>query len=623
MSQRFRIILSIVFFAMVPHPSHTADAPLSSKNGRLLGKADCLASLDTFDEVDIKPAHTIVAEIARPDINPPLIPSVDAGRIPADAPTQEMTPFEGFASDDVVETPMSAPSNEVPIVSQPLTIPSINESPENIITREPTVETVTGVVTAVKESEQLPAVTPVLIPSTNQKPIIVKQPLAGQSAGEPEAVPQQDLLEQESVGIEQAPVQENGANGAAEVPQEFTSTSQFIPESLPENQSEAPSESESPEADPENQSAQQGPGESSSSSEGLPTSSPSTMQESIPAAPVPAAPQFSPPVEQVDQIPIDEIVGIDTVDLEEPQGNWLYKRIWWERAEQKYEKLKQRVAEILETRMLFFTQRSEIDKDVIDPFYQSIGLKRGELSGVIADVLAKLNERKEKGETLDIKERDMFEKAQTELAALEQLHKDVEGITQLDHDLDSSLAKLMEQINVVRQYEQEAWLKFKEIARVLDEKAARELFFQIEVSTKNVRDVQEYLAGPFTQHYKQLIETIHKQVEQVNREIQALIDKGVDLKSYLEKIRAPEQPVQLVVEDDEEVEIIEQPKGIVGTILDYIVSAFGAVWGGVKKVGSFIFSIVRWPYDKIVGTTPVASVNDADDDEDTQDQIED
>src|SRR5690606_16000794 len=30
---------------------------------------------------------------------------------------------------------------------------------------------------------------------------------------------------------------------------------------------------------------------------------------------------------------VQEAEGIDTVTLEEPQGNWLYKRVWWERAQ--------------------------------------------------------------------------------------------------------------------------------------------------------------------------------------------------------------------------------------------------------------------------------------------------
>src|SRR5689334_7513565 len=30
--------------------------------------------------------------------------------------------------------------------------------------------------------------------------------------------------------------------------------------------------------------------------------------------------------------------GIDTVSLEDAQGNWLFKRVWWERAEDRYGK---------------------------------------------------------------------------------------------------------------------------------------------------------------------------------------------------------------------------------------------------------------------------------------------
>ena len=56
-------------------------------------------------------------------------------------------------------------------------------------------------------------------------------------------------------------------------------------------------------------------------------------------APVPMQPApISPEQPEQDEI---EIKGIDTVDINEPKGNWLYKRIWWEKAERTYEKIKQ------------------------------------------------------------------------------------------------------------------------------------------------------------------------------------------------------------------------------------------------------------------------------------------
>jgi hypothetical protein len=95
----------------------------------------------------------------------------------------------------------------------------------------------------------------------------------------------------------------------------------------------------------------------------------------------------------------DEIMGIDTVDLENPQGNWLYKRVWWEKAEAKFEKIRAAVNKILEMRTGFFAKRAELDKTVLDPFYIKIGLSQGELQEILAELIAhataKTEEKKE------------------------------------------------------------------------------------------------------------------------------------------------------------------------------------------------------------------------------------
>src|SRR5438105_2755246 len=54
--------------------------------------------------------------------------------------------------------------------------------------------------------------------------------------------------------------------------------------------------------------------------------------------------EAKPPVEQI------KPEGIDTVSLEDPQGNWLFKKIWWERAETLYGKIREAVTSIWESR---------------------------------------------------------------------------------------------------------------------------------------------------------------------------------------------------------------------------------------------------------------------------------
>ena len=60
-------------------------------------------------------------------------------------------------------------------------------------------------------------------------------------------------------------------------------------------------------------------------------------------------------------------------------------------------------------------------------------------------------------------------------------------------DIDATLKKLMEQIDRARKYEREAWNNFKDIAHVLSDKKARELFYQMDTAHNNLKDIQEYV----------------------------------------------------------------------------------------------------------------------------------
>ncbi len=287
------------------------------------------------------------------------------------------------------------------------------------------------------------------------------------------------------------------------------------------------------------------------------------------------------PVEQVAQ-EVEEI-GIDTIDIDEPQGNWLFKRMWWEHAEKRYEKIRDLVKKIWESRMNFFIKRTELDKMTLDPFYISMGLGQGELYEILSELVSRIDqERKEEG-VLTQPERSLLNRLKAEQQTLEQTKLDVELISQLDHDIDQALNRLMEQINRVRAYEREAWEHFKNIARVLNDKKARELFFKIDTALRNIKSIDDYLQRDFTQHFNQLLQKINDQVNKVTNEVQGLKEKGIDFKKQLDTIEAEEeQPVpEQEVEEEKEEEVTPG-------------------WG--TRLWNNFVAIVRWPYEKLVGT---------------------
>ncbi len=99
------------------------------------------------------------------------------------------------------------------------------------------------------------------------------------------------------------------------------------------------------------------------------------------------APEAAPEGEEK-ELGEDEVMGIDTVDIADPQGNWLYKRVWWERAEAKFEKIREAVNKVLEVRSGFFAKRAELDKNVLDTLYIKIDISQGELQEILKELIA-------------------------------------------------------------------------------------------------------------------------------------------------------------------------------------------------------------------------------------------
>ncbi len=279
--------------------------------------------------------------------------------------------------------------------------------------------------------------------------------------------------------------------------------------------------------------------------------------------------------------------GIDTVSLENPQGNWLYKRIWWERAEERYEKIRLLVDAVWESRTIFFVKRNELDRSVFDPFYLNVGIGQGELQTILTELVDFFEKHREQQGDLNEQERSLYDTIATEEEALKLLKQDIESIANLDHEIDNALGTLMNQINRVRQFERQAWENFKEIAHILNDTKARELYYMIEGAARNIKNISTYLEQDFFNHFTKLIDEATKHVNRVQNQIESLKEKGVSFKRQAELL---EQTEQQPAEEEEE-EIAPKPK----------LSWFGWIMSGISSVSDFIFSIIRMPYDMIFG----------------------
>jgi len=297
----------------------------------------------------------------------------------------------------------------------------------------------------------------------------------------------------------------------------------------------------------------------------------------------------------VEELTPQSPVGIDTVSLEEPQGNWLFKRIWWERAEERYEKIRLLVDAIWESRTRFFLGRNKLDREILDPFYIGTGLTLGELQIILSEQIDLLEKQREEEGTLTEEERETYESLATEQESLKQLKMDIDSIANLDHAIDDALDKLMQQINNARNLETQAWNNFKEIAHILNDTKARELYYMIEGAARNIKNISNYLEQSFLTHFDTLMYETVSHIQRVQARMQALKEKGVTFKSQAEQKALQEEQERLRAEEEatEQEEEEAKPKPKTG-LFNWIIS-------GIKSVFSFIVSIIRLPYDMIFG----------------------
>jgi hypothetical protein len=231
-----------------------------------------------------------------------------------------------------------------------------------------------------------------------------------------------------------------------------------------------------------------------------------------------------------------EPMTIDTVGLEEPSGNWLFKRIWWEKAEELYDAIKTKVEEIATARTKFFTQRTELDRTVFEPFNHAVGMEQGELSVIVDYLINELDALKAREGSLTKQEQELLTLLSAQKTDLEQLQLDVKAIGQAGDNMDEALNKLNERVNFARGYEQQAWQHFRTIAKVLDEKKARALYYTMETLNKNVVDIFTYIATTFSTYFDQQAKVAKDQVTRINTTVTMLKEKGLDFAKQVKQM---------------------------------------------------------------------------------------
>lgn len=312
-------------------------------------------------------------------------------------------------------------------------------------------------------------------------------------------------------------------------------------------------------------------------------------------------PMAQPSAPMVSEQPVSEapeLLGIDTVNLTEPSGNWLYKRIWWEKAQDRYEKIKGLVDRTFDARMIFFNKRNELEHTVFDPFYIHSGLGRGELEEILSYLMKQMELAREKHGTLTEAERAFLAIMNKEKETLEQLRLDIEGIAKLDQAVDGALDKLMEQLNLVRNYERKAWENFKQIAQELSDAKAKELYYGMVTYEENIGAIYNYIKHEYAQYFDQLVKTAKDNVERIQSAIKLLKEKGIDFKKQAQELVKKASPQERERLEQERLELERQEQEEAerqNSWTGWITGFFSSAWHGITEFfGSIYDTVSGW-----------------------------
>jgi len=296
------------------------------------------------------------------------------------------------------------------------------------------------------------------------------------------------------------------------------------------------------------------------------------------------APGAMPPMQIVEPQQFEqsdmEIKGIDTVNVNEAKGNWLYKRIWWEKAEDRYAKIKQLTDKLIDVRMDFFLKRNGIDRMLFE-FYSDVGFRQGEFADITNYLTRQLEQERKAEGALDEKELEILNTLTQEKKNIEQMQLGIQTLGKIDKALEDALLKLTEQLHQAKYYEQQSWEIFKAINREISDKKARELFYTMDTYWRNLNSINAYLSDAFSTYFEQLIQKLTQESDKIKTSVQALSEKGISLQAQSLAMR---KECKMPAQDEEQEQETEQTTGFLGGAWKIIMAPFnaiGSVFGGM------------------------------------------
>ena len=187
----------------------------------------------------------------------------------------------------------------------------------------------------------------------------------------------------------------------------------------------------------------------------------------------------------------------------------------------------------------------------MDPFYADIGLSQGDLQSAMQTLMSQLEHEREQQGTLSEEEQELVTTIQKDRDRLQQLERDVRALGSLRDTADRGIDRVMDQKNRASQYEKESREAVREIARIVNDTQASELYYRIEASWRTIKDIYTYIDQDLNRYFDNVLASAREQSARIKATLLALKEQGVDLKARVQQAHEHDIANDLSAAEDE------------------------------------------------------------------------
>jgi hypothetical protein len=227
-------------------------------------------------------------------------------------------------------------------------------------------------------------------------------------------------------------------------------------------------------------------------------------------------------------------IDLDTTEVD-GGGNWLNKRIWYQKSQAIFDEIRAMVSTVGDIRIQFSDEVNAIGKK-IDSFWETVDYNKGQLDDKFKEILTMLDTEQKMLGDLSPDERNLQTAIKQELTVIDQIGKDIKAIHEVDDKIDQTLMQAFKTIDECRVYETKAWDSFKAIGKELDDKKARNLYYQMDNYKQNIDQKNNYLKSTLLPYlHNVLVAKVEMNISKINDAVEKLKAKGIDLEKIMSK----------------------------------------------------------------------------------------